>query len=150
MSAPQWWVIALPVLSIVLIAIVGLYANVKLLLEIKKLQIEQEKIRFETEKLRHDLYERERRIHQPTDEELRQYMRDSVGYLRSLVNTSERSPDRAAPMAEPDRMGPALREILEQIENVMRVAYPISEVLQRINRQLDALTLVVQGREPRS
>lgn len=87
MSAPEWWVIALPALLVVAAIIAGLYANVKVLhdikktqldiqksiLELEKLKLDMEKTGLETNKLRADLAERERRIVEPSAQEIAGY-----------------------------------------------------------------------------
>lgn len=87
MSAPEWWVIALPALLVVAAIIGGLYANVKILHDIKKTQLdiqksilELEKLRLDTDKsaleiqkLTGDLEDREHRIIKPTAVEVTRF-----------------------------------------------------------------------------
>lgn len=87
MSAPQWWVIAVPAVAAVVTAIGFLFAHVKSLydikkaqldiekakLELEKLKLEPQKIELETEKLSDDHDERHSRIVRPTAREIERY-----------------------------------------------------------------------------
>jgi hypothetical protein len=89
MSAPEWWVIALPALAAVGALIGVLYSYIKNLfdikkaqldiekakLELEKLKLEPNKIELETEKLSDDRADRHSRIVRPTASDIEKYVR---------------------------------------------------------------------------
>src|SRR5688572_28804944 len=81
MSAPDWWVIAVPTLTVVVAVVVGVYANVKTLHDIRKTQLDIEKTKLELQKLRADLAEKDKRIVIPTDDDVRNYSEYGVKVL---------------------------------------------------------------------
>ena len=145
MPAPEWWLIALPALSIVTAIVAGIYANVKLLLEIKKLTLE-------TERLRHELAERDRRIHQPTDEELRRFLSESAKYTKSLADASRdfsKFSAQVLQMAPADHIGGLLHDLINASRHGLDLASRIHDDLCQMIARVDYLATVVQGREPR-
>jgi hypothetical protein len=148
--SPAWWTIALPTLTAVLILIAGLYANVKVLLEIKKLQIEQQKIQLETQRLRRELEERNSRIHTPTDEELSKIL--------DLYNINARESGRSAFMLVDSkgyrvRVDDQLSELVRSVRELNSIAdrnLPFAmDALRHILDRLDFLARCIQGREDR-
>jgi hypothetical protein len=103
MSAPEWWVIALPALLVVAAIIGGLYANVKTLYDIKKTQLDIEKAKFElqklkldaekialeTQKLRSDIADKDKHVVVPTDAEMERFIGTPSGVGASGVGLDQ-------------------------------------------------------------
>ena len=133
MQGPQWWLIALPTVSIVFAAIAGVYANIKLLLEIRKLTLE-------TERLRAELADRDRRIHRPSEEEMRRFMEASTEYVRSMSENSRNFFLVAqAETGETARLAQSLEQLNDTIRGAIDVTAPVAQTAEAVRDAADRL-----------